>query len=834
MKVGKLKTNRIIEPLGFELGEPTFSWVAESDKSKKQIAASVEVAEDEAFEDIIYRSGKRADASSLAFRPGLDLKPRKRYWWRVTVWGDGGDFATSSPAWFETAKLDEAWAGKWITPVGEYGGGCVWVEKEVSIQDDIRSARVYASGLGLYTLFINGKRASREYFTPGFNAYDRWVQYQTYDVSSLLKKGVNKIALLLGGGIARGRFGRAGADSWLYSPKYACICELRAAAAGGEIVAGSGEDWRWRPSEVVFSNIYDGEIYDANVMGQWGAVELYEPPVGPLRARLSLPVVIKREIKPIAVITTPKGETVLDMGQNMAGWLRFKADAPKGRRLSLQYGEILQDGCFCRENLRSAKAEYHYVSDGNPATAEPFFTYYGFRYVKLEGFGKIEPEDFTGCVVYSDLEETGGIKTSDARLNRLFENALWSQRGNFIDVPTDCPQRDERLGWTGDAQVFAPTACFNMDCMAFYAKYLADLWEEQQKPLNDGRVPHVVPDVLGGGGKFPAGAVAWGDAAAIIPWTLYVYYGDKSILERQLDSMKAWIDWVGRQKDWSDRPHFGDWLALDNLSAPENRVGASDIPYLCLAYRVYSAELASKAALALGRQEESDKYRLMAEDLREAIKKEYFCPDGSFTLKTQTACVVALRLGLSVQPEKTADELLRLLKENNMSITTGFIGTPWLCGALSQYGHSGDAWSLLLKEECPSWLYEVKMGATTIWERWNSVLPDGRLSDAGMNSLNHYAYGSIAEWMYRNMCGINPLEEKPGFKKILFRPEPDARLEWAECYLETASGRYEGGWRRKREGFCCKLTVPFDCEAEVRLPGLEPFEARAGSYEFEI
>jgi alpha-L-rhamnosidase len=354
MKVGKLKTNRLTNPFGFELGEPAFSWVAESCESKKQSAASIEVALDEAFANIIYSSGKREYASSLAFRPKLALKPRKRYWWRVTVWGEAGDFATSQPAWFETAKLSEDWEGKWITPAGEYDGGCVWIEKEVSIQDDIKSARIYASGLGLYTLFINGKRASGEYFTPGFNAYDRWVQYQTYDVTALLKKGSNRIAFLLGGGIARGRFGRSKADTWLYCPKYACICELRAVTESGELVAGTGEDWLWKPSKVFFSNIYDGEIYDANIDGQFGAVEAYAPPVGPLKARLSLPVVMKRELKPTALITTPKGEKVLDMGQNMAGWLRFKAEAPKGCRLSLQYGEILQDCCFCRDNLRSA------------------------------------------------------------------------------------------------------------------------------------------------------------------------------------------------------------------------------------------------------------------------------------------------------------------------------------------------------------------------------------------------------------------------------------------------------------------------------------------------
>ncbi len=833
MNIANLKTNRIKNPLGFELGAPVFSWTVESGRSKKQAAARIEVAADETFSEIIYDSGKRSGISSLGFRPGLKLAPRTRYWWRVSVWGDGGDSARSEPAWFETAKLDEPWAGVWITPDTEGPGGCPRVEKDFDLGGEVRSARVYASGLGLYRLLINGERVSGEYFSPGLNAYDRWVQYQTYDVTELLKKGANSLAFLLGDGIARGRFGKAAADGYNYCPKRTCICELRVLMSDGrEMTLGSDESWKWKPSPVVFSNFYDGEIYDATIGGEWGRVRAYKPPVGELRARLSLPVVVRKELKPVSLMTTPKGETVLDMGQNMVGWLRFKAKAAEGARLSLYHGEILQDGCFYRDNLRSAKAEYHYISDGSEAEAEPYFTYFGFRYVRLEGFDEISPEDFTGCVVYSDLEETGHIKTSDERLNRLFLNALWGQRGNFLDVPTDCPQRDEKLGWTGDAQIFSGTACFNMDCQAFYAKYLADMREEQLK--NGGLVPHVIPDVLGAGGRFPNGAVAWADAATIIPWNVYLHYGDETLLERQFESMKAWVDWTNRREDWPNRPHFGDWLALDNYADPKDRVGATDIRYLCLAFRFYSASLVSKAAAVLGREKEAEEYAGLALDLREKIRREYFAPAGSFALETQTACVVALFLGLPPEPEKTARKLMGLLKDNGMRLTTGFIGTPWLCRALSRYGYSREAWTLLLNEDCPSWLYEVKMGATTIWERWNSVLPDGHISDTGMNSLNHYAYGSIVEWLYRNMCGINPVEDTPGFKKILFRPEPDARLEWAECELDSASGRYACGWRLAGAKLKVWLRVPFDCEAAVCLPGIEPFIVSAGEHEYEM
>lgn len=822
-----LKTNGIASPLGFELGSPSLSWTVEDTSARRQLSARVEI---EREGEPLYDSGERADISSLGFRPGIELSPRTRYAWRVSVTGDNGERGVSGWSFFETALGDGEWSAEWICPDTDdvlpvmYG--------TLTLDGEPERARIYASGLGLYRLTVNGAPASDELFAPGLNAYDSWVQYQTYDVTRLLKKGENLIEISLSGGIAKGRFARAKADEYNYCPVYTCICQTHVRLKnGGERVFRSGADWRWRPSALKESSIYDGEVYDANApVGEPRPVRIYVPPVGPLRARLSPPVKIKQRLAPKAIITTPAGETVLDMGQNMTGWVSFRAKAPKGRRLSLYYGEILQDGCFYRDNLRSAKAEYHYISDGNEAVVEPAFTYYGFRYVKLEGFDGPRREDFTGCVIYSDLERTGYIKTSDERINRLFENALWSQKSNFLDVPTDCPQRDERLGWTGDAQVFSGTACFNMDCRAFFTKYLADMWYEQRR--NGGRVPHVVPDVKGRRSPAEGGAVAWADAAVTIPWNVYLHYGDVSILERQADSMAAWVDWVSAQKDWAgDTMHFGDWVALDNPRRPQARVGATDIGYLCAAYHYYTARITSSAMEKSGRRADAEKYALVAEKTLEELRREYFTPTGRLAVNTQTALVLALYMGLTPEPRKTLGELKERLWRDGDHLTTGFIGTPWLCMVLPPE----QAYGLLLLEDYPSWLYQVKMGATTMWERWNSVMPDGHITPTQMNSLNHYAYGSIVEWMYRRMCGINPVEDAPGFARAIIAPQPDptGTVKWAECELDTAAGKYRSAWRSEGERTVFELRIPFNCEAELRLPDGRVERLEAGEYKFE-
>ncbi len=834
MKLTRLKTNRITNPLGFRLGRPRLSWVVEDTPSKRQASACVDVALDEDFGNVVYSSGERADIDSLSFEPELALEPRTRYYWRVKVTGDGGDSASAS-AWFETGKMSEPWTAPWIAAdLGE--GEPPYLRGTFELRGAPVRARAYVSGIGLYEFEINGARVGDEYLTPGYNAYDRWIQYQTYDITKLVMPGKNAALAMLGQGWA-GRLGFNADTPHYYTKELAFTCELHVDYEdGSHEVFTTGEDWRSTRSPVVSASIYDGEVYDARAAlpgasganyddSAWGGVHTVTLGLGELEERLSLPVKIKRVISPVEVIHTPKGETVLDMGQNMVGFLKFAAPSETGRVVTFSFGEILQDGCFYRDNLRTAKAEYTYISDGRPVEARPHFTFYGFRYVKVEGWdGEPACDDFAGCVLYSDIEETGRIETSNPDLNRLFLNALWGQRGNFVDVPTDCPQRDERMGWTGDTQVFSGTACMNADCDAFYMKVMRDMWAEQEK--NGGSVPHVVPDVIGQFGPGAAsGSVAWGDAATVVPWNVYLHYGDRRVLEDCYRNMKAWVEWIRREDGnsgdtrlWHTGFHFGDWLSLDNYTMPQAPIGATDNTFLCSAYYRYSAQLTAKAARVLGKTDEAEEHEKLADEILAAIRAEYFTPTGRLALTTQTAYVVAVFLGISPDPKKTVEELTVALLKNNIHLTTGFIGTPWLCRALSMAGASGYAYRLLLNDDYPSWLYEVKMGATTVWERWNSVMPDGYISDTGMNSLNHYAYGSIVEWMYRNMCGINPDENAPGYRHFAIAPEPSDALGWARAELDTAMGRVMSEWRLEDGVLTVKAAVPFGSTATLVLP----------------
>jgi alpha-L-rhamnosidase len=825
MKIVNLKTNHIINPLGFDLGKPSFSFITCDTNACKQEATQIQVAIDEEFSEVVFDSGKSSDIDSLAFELPIDLRPRTRYYWKVTVWADNGEAATSEAAWFETAKIDETWTGKWVTPDLDTKIHPVLIKDfnmEKSLKE-IRSARAYVCGLGLYEININGKKCGEEYLAPNFNAYDKWLQYQTYDIKDILNEGENSVEIALGNGLYKGRFGFNSEEN-IYGDKFALICEVVIEFEdGSSIVINSDETWKARKSKVLDGNLYDGEVYDSTFedMTSYGVKEI-DLSLDKLKARLSLPVKIKERLKVAEVIKTPTGEIVLDLGQNMVGWLEFKTSAPKGTEITLLYGEILQDGNFYRENLRTAKAEYKYIANGEEAVVRPYFTFYGFRYVKVEGwYGELKAEDFTGCVLYSDMEVTGQIETSNPLVNRLFLNALWGQKGNFLDIPTDCPQRDERMGWTGDAQVFSGTACFNMDTFAFFSKYGYDLGREQQD--KNGMVPMVVPATNLQGG----GSSAWADAATIIPWNVYVQYGDKKILEQQLESMKAWVDYIKREDDnsggkrlWTTGFHFGDWLALDGTD-PNFPTGGTDIPFISSAYYCYSSRIISKAAKVLGKEELAKEYETLSNEVREAIRDEYFSKNGRITINTQTALIISLFMELAPEDkrERLANDLREKLKKDKNYLKTGFVGTPYLCKVLSENGCNDLAYTLLLNKECPSWLYSVIMGATTIWERWNSVMPDGKISPEGMNSLNHYAYGSIAEWMYRYVAGINPVEDKPGFRHINLTPMPDYRLKYAKAKYNSAVGTYESEWEIAEEGqLKFKFIIPFNATAALVLP----------------
>ena len=876
MKITSCKTNHIVNPLGYGMEHATISWITEDTSSKKQLAAQIVVARDEQLKDMIYDSDKNAELSSLAFNLPIELVPYTRYYWTVKVWGDLEDESVSEVNWFETGKREDGWQAKWITPEWEDKNIHPYIRKSFMINEKIKSARAYITGMGLYEFEINGSRIGKELLTPYCNSYDAWVQYQTYDITEVLKEGNNVVGAMLNNGWAKGPFGTFGELNTPYVDSFSLLCEIRITMEDGSIqIIGSDKEWKCKPSPVVADSIYDGEIYDATLEipdwskaeyndSDWDKVNEFIPAgLGKVVDRLSLPVLVKETLKPVALIHTPAGELVLDMGQNMVGWLRIHIHEPKGTQIKISHGEVLQEDNFYRDNLRGAKAEYIYTTDGANRVTEPHTTFYGFRYAKLEGFTEpINLEDFTGCVVYSDLEETGKIETSDPYVNRLFLNALWGQKGNFLDVPTDCPQRDERMGWTGDAEVFSGTASFNMDTYAFYTKFMHDVYEDQK--FNDGMVASTVPTfskIKGTEGSFTGGgACAWADCATIIPWEVYLHFGDKTILHRQYDSMKNWVEWIRRQdqksgdkKLWTVGFHFGDWLALDG-PIEGGVMGGTDNGLLASAYYRLSTNILSKAAKVLGYTEDAFAYGTLSEQIKSAIQDEFFSKNGRSTINTQTAHVVALHFDL-VEPgvrDRVVKDLQALLKKSGMHLKTGFIGSPYLCRSLSDNGDSDSAYKLFFQEDYPSWLYEVVMGATTIWERWNSIMPDGKISGTGMNSLNHYAYGSIVEWMYRNMCGINPVEEAPGFKKFVVKPEVYGKLYFVNAKLKSSMGLIESGWIREVDGtLTVKIVIPFNSDAIAYLPdadiktvkGLEGITARqekdkvkveltAGSFEF--
>jgi alpha-L-rhamnosidase len=528
------------------------------------------------------------------------------------------------------------------------------------------------------------------------------------------------------------------------------------------------------------------------------------------------------ELKPVKVLRTPAGQTVFDLGQNMVGWVRLKVRGPAGATVAVRHAEVLDKaGNFYTANYRDAKATMRYtLKGGGDETWEPRFSFQGFRYVMLEGYpGEPNADAVTGVVVHSDMTPTGTFETSDSLVNRLQRNIVWGQKGNFVDVPTDCPQRDERLGWTGDAQVFSRTAAFNMDVAGFFTKWLADVAADQYA---DGAVPHVIPDVLTVPNRREAAATGWADVAVIVPWNMYLVYGDRRLLERQYPSMAKWVGYMRRQAGdsllWKSGFHFGDWLAF--ATTRSDYPGATtDKDLIATAFFAHSADLLARSALVLGKAEDAREYRGLFDKIKAAWNREYVTASGRLSSSTQTA--YALGLEFNLLPEAQRAEAGKRLAANVKQfghLTTGFLGTPYLTDALSETGHLDDAYKLLLNKKYPSWLYPITQGATTIWERWDGQKPDSSFQDVGMNSFNHYAYGAIGDWMVRVVAGLDLDESAPAYKHILIHPQPGGGLTSARAELMTLYGSAVSGW--KLEGGRMNLTVrvPPNTRATVRLP----------------
>ena len=820
MRIVRMQVNHITNPLGFDLGErPTFSWAVEDATGKRAEASRVVVTRGG---EVVADTGW-ADLDAKACALDVPVAPRTRYEWTVSVRSDAGEEATSDAAWFETAKLDEPWVAQWLTCDYDEPRHPVF-SKELALEEgkEVAAARLYMVGLGVYDVCIDGVSVSDEVLAPGTHAFDKWIQYQTYDVTSLVEDGA-ELSVELGHGWYSGRFGFVKSDHGYYGNDWRLIAELRVTYAdGSEQVIGTGEDWQLTRSNVTFSNIYDGERIDDTLP----AVEPVAATLLPaeeaaaatkkLHARLSLPVVPHETFSP-EVIRTPAGECVLDLKQNIAGTFRMRMHYPAGTVVHVQTSELLQDGSFYRDNLRTALSELWYTSDGTDLEIMPRLTFFGYRYAKIEVDGAapadFDPADFTGIALYSDFDgERGRITTGHAKVNQLISNARWGMKDNFLDTATDCPQRDERMGWTGDANVFSKTAMLLAEPYAFYRKYLYDMALEQA--TSDGDMPMVVPSY-----GLKGGASVWGDATTCIPWNMYEVDGDPAILAEHYDAMCGWVEHMakvdGEDHGWGRNFQFGDWLALDSKD-PQGRRGYTDEGLIGYLSYWNSAMIVAKAAHVLGKAEDEARYLDLAASIRAWIETEYYTATGRCAVNTQTAYVVSLHYGFGDRAWNIK-QLRKLLEENGGKLSTGFVGTPLLCPMLTEAGLVRDAYRLLLNEDYPGWLFAVNLGATTIWERWNSLDADGHITGIDMNSMNHYSYGAICEWLMNYAAGLSAAT--PGFARATVAPRVDWRLGSCAAEMDTAAGTYAVSWECVDEThLAVKVTVPFGGEAEVTLP----------------
>lgn len=847
MRITNVKINGITNPVGFLYEKLFCSWNVCETESKKAVNTVIEVSKTENFAEILYKK-EGTELCQSGELLDISLEARTRYFYRITVTGDRGDQAISAGCFFETGKMDETWNAQWIALKAEDSFHPI-LKKTFYAKENIKKARLYVTGVGLFEAYLNGKKIGNEYLMPYITDYEQTLQVLTFPVEEYVAEGENTLEILLGKGWYMGVFGlKLTAEN--YGNRMAAIGELHLEYADGEkTVIGTDKSWTYKGSDVEDSGIYLGETLNRQL---WQQKENAEKAVEVLadenaddgiknlkkknlKDRLSLPVIEKEKIAVKEVLETPAKETVLDMGQNFAGFVEFQADFPVGTKIVLEFGEILQEGNFYNKNYRDAEARFVYISDGCKETVRPHFTFFGFRYVKVTGWpGSLRKEDFCGKVLYSDIQRTGYIKTNNPKINRLYENTVWGLKSNFLDMPTDCPQRSERLGWTGDAQVFVPTASYHMDTRAFFHKFIADLKKEQE--LLNGGMPNFLPNI---GHTEKAGSV-WGDIATFLPYTVYTYYGNAGEMEFAYPMMKEWVEWITRQCEARDENNylfttvdtFGDWLALDGAT-PTSFKGSTEDAYISSVYYYRSVQIVREMAECLQKDEDAKRYKMLEEAIREAILHEYFTPGGKLAADTQAAYVIALKFGVYVDKERLVKEFKTRLKKDLHQIKCGFVGAPLLCTVLAEVGEYELAYDFLLKEDFPSWLYSVNLGATTIWERWNSVGPDGVISNTGMNSLNHYAYGSVMEFVYAYVAGIRPLE--PGFRRAIIEPHPDVRLSDINCTYESVNGRYVCNWKIQSDGrIKAYIEIPFGCEAEVVLPSYEreKMVLAAGAYEF--
>ena len=700
----------------------------------------------------------------------------------------------------------------WIKNTKEMGETVPVFRRNFSVDKQVKNAVLEITSLGVYEAVLNGTRVGDFILAPGWTSYFKRLQYQEYDVTQLLHNE-NTLDVCVGPGWCFGRINKNLRSLW--NDATALLASLTISYEDGTFdFINTDETWRTSESPIRASDFYDGEIFDARVKpSDFKSAGLYTFGKDMLIPQEGEIVREQERLAPVALLHTPAGETVVDFGQNLTGYVEIQMNAKPGDVVEYSHAEVLdKDGNFYTANLRSAKQKITYICGGGEGTYKPHLTFQGFRYIRLEQWpGDVNLQSFTAIVVHSDMKRTGHFECSSALVNKLYSNIIWGQKGNYLDIPTDCPQRDERLGWTGDAQVFVRAASYNFNVERFFIKWLRDLAADQDE---DGGMPHVVPTTTRKGGS----SAAWGDAAVMCPWQLYLSYGNLSILSEQFESMRKWIEYIRAHGSseylWDDGKHFGDWL---DLEAPEGAyAGATDKNLIACAFYAYSTSLLIKAGHALGR--DMAEYERLHDGIVKAFRETYL-KDGLPVCNTQTAHVLTLRFGLAEDSRKVAASLAEKVRKNGNKLTTGFVGTPYLLHVLTENGYEELAYSLLLQEEFPSWLYSVRQGATTIWEHWDGLKPDGSMWSPDMNSFNHYAYGAVADWMFGVMAGIQTDENQPGFRHIIFKPVTDPRLSYVKASIDTRFGTVASEWKRSEGKTIYLFSVPQGCTATVDLAG---------------
>ena len=852
-----LKCEYLENPLAVDVRQPRLSWQLESDqRDQKQSAYQILVASDPEILDLhqadLWDSGKVQTGATLHVPfGGKTLKSGQRCYWKVRVWDGAGLASPFSPtATWSMGLLEESdWVGQWITvdtgspgPMGMKPSP--YLRRAFRLDKPVRRATAYATARGLYNLYLNGNRVGDAALAPDWTDYRKRILYNAYDVTGLVNPGGNVVGAVVGDGWYCGYVGNKGERQY-YGERPSFLMQIQVEFEDGsrEVIA-TDDQWEGAGGPILFSDLLMGETYDARLeMPGWNApgfndtawlpVEMEPVPPAVLEATSTPPTRITEYLPAVNLTSISKTVHLFDLGQNIAGWVRLKVSGSAGTRIQLRYGEDLTpEGTLYAGNLRKARVIDHYILSGNGVEVwEPHFTVHGFRYVEVDGIESVSLETITGCIIHTDLEHTGTFESSNSLLNQIWKNIFWGQRGNFVSIPTDCPQRDERLGWSGDVVAFGATACYNMDSAAFFGRWLTSLVDGQSP---NGAFPDVAPRLV----MDRDGAPAWGDAGVITPWVLYQFYGDKSVIERNYSAMQKWMQYIHDGNPAYLRTerlnfNYGDWLSY-NAPTPDG--------VLATAFWAWDAKLMAQMARIIGRKDDALAYDALYERVKQSFIEAYVSPDGKVEGETQTAYALALYVDLL--PEglhaAAAQHLVADIEARDGHLSTGFVGTPLLLPVLTQAGYLDVAYRVLLQETIPSWGYMVKLGATTIWERWDSLSAPHVVFDPetptfvhwffgaipGMNSFNHYGLGAVGEWFYHTIVGIKPDPERPAFEHFTVHPRPSDHLSAAQAEYKSIRGAIRSSWCVSDSEFQLHVTVPANTSATVHVPTADAASVR--------